>query len=441
MSTNCTDSIVGLRYSCWKLSKRCISFLVLWSFFTTVALFAEGFRNPPPGTFNLGRSGGRIAQVDDSSAVVQNPANLVYLPDAEVQFSPTLVFFEVEYKSLFGQKAETKEPLKVLPNLFASVPLKDGRYAVGLGITVPYGISSEWKREGAFQDPTSLRYQAPFFADLKTINVSPTLAAKIGEKVSVGVGFDVMWSELTIKQQYPWFLPPLGSFVEPDGLARLKGDGFGYGGNLGITWNVTERQRLALTYRSQMDVDYDGTLEINNVTPVAQFLGATSESDFSTKVAYPNIVAVGYGIELTDTIRLGTDVEWIQFSRFKSLDIDARNNNFLLPSRKIQQDWENTFTAGIGGDWRFAPNWIFRFGYQYDKTPVPSQTISPTIPDANQNVITLGLGYSYKAHSFEVAYGLDFYDKRESRDNQNSILNGNYDFNVHLFSLAYRFRF
>ena len=57
-------------------------YICLGSLLTAIVLFSatvaysEGFRNPPPGTFNLGRAGGRIAQVDDSSAVQQNPANL-----------------------------------------------------------------------------------------------------------------------------------------------------------------------------------------------------------------------------------------------------------------------------------------------------------------------------------------------------------------------------
>ena len=45
----------------------------------TTHLTAEGFRNSPPGAFSLGRAGGRIAQIDDSSAVQQNPANLIDL--------------------------------------------------------------------------------------------------------------------------------------------------------------------------------------------------------------------------------------------------------------------------------------------------------------------------------------------------------------------------
>ena len=38
---------------------------------------AEGFRNPTSGAINLGRSGGRIAHVDNASAITQNPANLM----------------------------------------------------------------------------------------------------------------------------------------------------------------------------------------------------------------------------------------------------------------------------------------------------------------------------------------------------------------------------
>src|SRR5689334_19528075 len=55
-------------------------------------LIAEGFRNSPPGTFNLGRAGGRIAQIDDSSAIQQNPANLIDVPGAQAQLTPSIIY-------------------------------------------------------------------------------------------------------------------------------------------------------------------------------------------------------------------------------------------------------------------------------------------------------------------------------------------------------------
>jgi long-chain fatty acid transport protein len=192
-----------------------------------------------------------------------------------------------------------------------------------------------------------------------------------------------------------------------------------------------------------MDVNYDGNVNINNITPTAAFLGVTSESAFATSIAFPNMVAVGYGIQLTDKIRLETDVEWIQFSRFQTLNIDAGNDNILLPptSRTVPENWRDTWTFGIGGDWQFATNWVLRAGYQFYQSPVPDSTFSPTIPDANQNVITVGLGYHGKHSSFEIAYGLDFYDTRTISTSYNPAFNGTYETTVHLFSAAYRYSF
>jgi long-chain fatty acid transport protein len=72
---------------------------------------------------------------------------------------------------------------------------------------------------------------------------------------------------------------------------------------------------------------------------------------------------------------------------------------------------------------------------------VPDSTFSPTIPDANQNVLTMGLGYQVKNISLEFAYGLDFYNDRNISSSVNSTAPGKYTFNVHLFSLAFRYTF
>lgn len=403
----------------------------------------EGFRNPPPGSFDLGRAGGRIAQVDDSSAVQQNPANLVDVPSAQFQFTPSFVYIKADFTAANGQTASTIDPWKVLPNVFGSVPLLDGKLAIGLGVTVPYGLANEWdKNSSAFAQPTgALRYTAPYDAELQTINVNPAASLKLGDHLQVGAGLDVMWSQVTLKQFYPWFIFPGSTLATPDGHLEGKGDGLGLGGNVGITWSVTDKLRLAATYRSPITVDYSGDFTIDNVTPFASAIGVTPRSDFSTQIGFPTIVSGGVGYQVNDTLRVETDFEWVQFSRFKSLNLGVGNNAVLLPSTSVAQNWRDTFTAGIGADWKFASNWVLRGGYQFYQTPVPDSTFSPTIPDADQNVITIGIAYTYKHHSLEAAYGADFYNTRHITGDQNPAYNGTYDFTVHLFSLAYRYSF
>jgi long-chain fatty acid transport protein len=402
----------------------------------------EGFRNPPPGTFNLGRSGGRIAQIDDASAVQQNPANLLDLGQAQLDFTPTIIYIHADFTSASGASSDTKDPWKFLPNFFASVPVMEDRVVLGLGLTTPYGLASKWNQTGAFADPLSLKYQAPYSTELTTINVNPTIAVRLLDNLTLGAGLDVTWSQLTFHQLYPWLAFPGSTGAEPDGNIKAQGDGFGYGGNLGLTWQVAEKHRLAVTYRSPIQVNYEGESQINNITPTAAFLGATPHSKFETEIKFPTIVALGYGVQVTDTLRLEVDGEWLQFSNFKSLNLDVGNNALLFPTTHYAQNWKNTYTMGIGGDWRFAPDWVVRFGYQHYETPVPDSTLSTTIPDANQNVFTVGLGYQYGHHAFEGAYGFDIYANRTINGNVNSpAFNGTYQEQVHLFSLSYRYSF
>jgi long-chain fatty acid transport protein len=427
-----------------KRSGNAVRLLGLALCLTAASAMGEGFRNPTIGTLDLGRSGGRIAQVDDSSAVQQNPANLVGITNAEVQLAPSIIYISTDFHSpTTGQSAATKDPWKLLPNFFVSAPLKNDRFAVGLGVTAPYGLGGEWNQNSSAFAPFtgSLRYQTPYSSELQTVNLNPALAIRLSDSLSIGVGLDVMWSSMTLKQYYPSFL--LGG--SGDSNLKADGDGWGFGGNIGLTWKITEHQRFAVTYRSPMDVDYSGSFTMDSITPTEAFYGATAKSSFNTAVKFPTIVSAGYGIDLTDKIRLESDFEWIEFSRFKSLDLNFGNNSILFTllgkSASTPQNWHNTFTAGIGGDWKFADHWVLRAGYQFFESPVPDMTFSPTIPDANQNVFTLGLGWKGRHSAFEAAYGLDFYNERNISNDQNQAFNGKYTFNVHLISLAYRYSF
>jgi long-chain fatty acid transport protein len=363
--------------------------------------------------------------VDDASAVQHNPANMVDVTNAEAQLTPSVIYINADYQSPGGQSASTIHPIKVLPNIFATIPLKGDKLVAGLGVTVPFGLGNQWnKSSSAFQLGGPL-YNAANFGKLTTFNINPSIAAKLGEHLQIGVGLDVMWSDLEIRQ----FVSPYLPGVE----AHADGDGVGIGGNLGITWKITDRQRLALAYRSTMTVDYSGTARLEN------FSGTPSTS-FGSQIKYPNIVSVGYGIDLTDKVRLESDVEWLQFSMFKNLGITTGNTPLGPLTQNVPENWHDTFTVGIGGDWKFADHWVLRGGYQFFESPVPDSTFSPTIPDANQNVFTIGIGWKGKNNSLEASYGLDFYDERNITTPLNPI-KGKYTFNVHLFSLAYNHAF
>jgi long-chain fatty acid transport protein len=390
---------------------------------------AEGFRNPTIGTFGLGRSGGRIAQVNDATAVQHNPANLTDLSEAQLAYEQGLVYAKTDYTAMDGQTTETEDPWKFLPAAFANLPLGE-RWAAGLGVTLPYGLSTEWDPNGYF------RYQAPHFAQLITVNINPSLAWKITDNLSIGAGLDVMWSQLTLKQYYPWGLAiPLA----PDAQLQAEGTGTGVSGNVGITWEFAKGQRLAATCRAPMNIDYDGSFDISYVPPPLAGLVPTSSS-FASEAKFPTIVSAGYGIQVSERVRLEIDGEWLQFSRFQSLPFTVGAQLPGIPT-SVPENWRNTFTIGAGGDWALSQHWTLRFGYQYFQTPVPDSTFSPTIPDANQNVFTVGIAWQSGHHQLAASYGGILYADREIRDDVNPAYNGDYDITVHLISASYHFTF
>ena len=412
--------------------------LVCWG----AAALANGFRNPPEGAAALGQSGGKLILTDDASAISHNPANLTKLDKAEAEVSVTLVDTKTDYSSPYGS-ATTDDPWKELPNLFVAMPFDHGNYVAGLGVTTPFGQSTVWDKDGSFH------YTAPYFAEMKLMNVNPTLAAKLSDQLSVGVGVDVYWSQLDMKQILPWSMVT-GSRLSPDGVIHLRGEGQGVGGNAAVEFSPVAGHTLALTYRSPVKVDYSGDTDVSESPAGAQMLGLSPSSDFDTSIEFPAVAALGYAVALSSTVRVEADVEWVEFSRYNELTLDAGNNNALLhrpgdpnpmAPLTLRQDWKDTWNFGVGADWAVMPTVTLRAGYIYLESPVPEETLAPTLSDADQNVITVGAGYHPNRHRFDVAYGLSLIADRNVDANQNPAYNGKYETSSQLVSLSYGYTF
>lgn len=396
----------------------------------TSPLWADGFRNPPPSAEGLGLVGARYTLIDDSSAAAYNPANLTEVEQAETLLSITAARSDKKFTDAAGQQAKVKETWYTMPDLYTALPLENGLVA-GLALTTPYGQATE------FEKTSPLRYTAPYFAEMRAINLNPTLAKRINDRLDVAIGLDVMWSDLDLRQVFPWSIAT-GNPLAPDGSIKFEGDGVGVGGNAGLTWRFAEKQRVALVYRSAMDIDYEGDTTVSGApagVPVAP------RSDFESTIKFPNSIGFGYGVDVTDRLSIGVDVEWFEWSRYQELTLDAGANAALLPVATTPQNWKDTWNFGVGGDYRLNEAWTARAGYIYLETPVPDSTMLPVLAENDQHVITIGLGYHQGAHRVDVAYGLGIYDDRKIDNNQNPAYNGTYELSSQLASVSYGFSF
>lgn len=391
---------------------------------------AGGFRNPPAGGEALGRVGGNIAQADGAATISLNPANLANLTQPQAQGAMTILYSESDYTAPTGQKATTEEPWKFLPDAYGAMPFNGGKLVAGVGITTPFGQSTEWSQDSVF------RYTAPYYAELRVVNVNPSVATRLGDNVLIGGGVDIFGSDLEFKQMYPWSAV-IGAAV-PDGEAKFTGDGTGVGGNIGLTWNVTKRQVMAVTYRSPVKVDYDGDFKLSNVPGP---MPVSPSADFSTDITFPAVAGFGYGLNATDKLRVEADVEWIQFSSYDSLPLDVGQSRALLTSDSIDQDWKDSWTFGLGADLEMAKGLLLRAGYIYIQSPIPDDTLAPTLPDADRHVISAGVGYKQGSHAVDLAYAYSIFDDRTIDSDDNAAYNGTYEITSHLMAVSYSYSF
>lgn len=407
-----------------------------------VPAWAHGLRNPPEGAAALGHDGGKVVLVDDASAIAHNPANLADLKQGQVLPAVTLIHSDTKFTSPAGS-AETDDPWKVLPNVFAAWPVDKGNYVVGFGLTTPFGQSTVWDGDGAF------RYSAPYKSEMTVVDFNPTLATRLTDRLAIGAGVDAYWSQIGMKQRLPWAMMT-GNPMSPEGIVDAEGDGVGFGANAALSYKLTDRQTVALTYRCPFRIRYEGTTDISEMPPAAQAMGLSPSSDFDTSIDFPAIAALGYGLALSDTVKVGADVEWVQSSRYENLQLDAKNNNALLnppgsPSPMqplvIPQKWDDSWTAGAGVDWKAFPAVTLRAGYRYLDSPVPEATFGPMLPDCSRHVVTAGIGYTHAAHRVDLAYGYSIIPDRDIHNDQNPAYNGTYETSSHLFGLSYGYTF
>ena len=389
-------------------------------------VWADGFRNPPPGGAALGLSNNGAALLDTPAAVALNPANLGTQTQPAAEVSAAMARSKTTITSPIG-RAVSHDDWQVLPNVFAVLPLPDSEVVAGVGLTTPYGQAVEWDR-GFF-----LSAQSPYSAQMSLLDLQPAAALRLGPGWSVGAALDVYLARLEFKQVFPWALA-LGPGA-PDGTLKADGDAQAVGGHIGLTWEPAGGHRLALVYRTSADLDFDGDARLQGA-PVP--LPGT-KGDFSTSMPLPSSAVLAYGCELTDSIRVEADVEWLDWSRFQSQTVDLRIPAAPVPlGRTLPERWDDTWTYGLGVSWQPAPDWCLRAGYTWLPSPVPAGTLSPILPDADRQVFSLGVGFTRGPHHWDVGVAFSQYDDTTV---PTGALPMSYELEADLVGLSYRYTF
>lgn len=368
---------------------------------------ANAFRITDQSASGAGQANAFVAQADDPSALYYNPAGITQLRG--VQFSVGGLFIggnttftgqTGDTTGNFGGAIASPPPT----NLYLTASLKDldihalGETSVGLAILSPFGIKYEYPDSAPFATAGTRTY-------LELTEFKPTVAYKLSNQLSLGLGLDVytflpFWGQ---GQAEFHFISSGGSGLPPPGTRmEINGKDTAAGFNASLLYTPLRNEagqplaNIGLLYRSQATLHLKGDLLANG----------TRVAETRTTLVLPQVFTGGIAVwpvrDQDHEWKLELDVDYTGWNSFRNLDIHLSNGTTI----PFPQDWRSVITLMMGTEYKWLrptalPEWELglRLGYAYGQSPVPDRHYNPTLPaDADNHSITVGGGFLCKGH-------------------------------------------
>ncbi len=390
---------------------------------------ASGFALVEESASGLGNAfAGGAASAEDASTLFFNPAGMTRLSGRQM----SLVLHAIKPSVEFSNTASTAAPGRSLgnsggdaghwaavPNFYYVAELSP-RLRAGLGISSPFGLKTDYDSNwmGRFQAIKS---------ELQTVNINPSLAYKINDKLSVGAGLDAQYIKAELTNAVY-----LG--LAPQGFAQVKGDDWSVGYNLGVLYEMNPATRFGLVYRSDVRHKLKG-----DVTFSGPFTFAPN-GPISAQITLPETVSLSGFHQLNPQWAVMGDVTWTRWSRFKELRI-VRGTGALVGL--TTENWNDTMRYSVGANYQATDKLKLRSGIAYDQSPVSDQYRTARIPDANRVWLTFGASYKLsQADSLDAGYAHIFVDNASinMRSSAGQLV-GTYSNSVDILSVQYNHRF
>jgi long-chain fatty acid transport protein len=341
--------------------------------------------------------GAVVGRADDPSAIWYNPAGITQLPGTQAMTGVTAIIPGTDITTsnrVTGR--ETTTPMEtnawLPPHLYVTHQLSD-QFWLGFGMFSPFGLGTEF-------DPHWPGRFNSYKAVIQTLNFNPNIAWKITEQLSIAAGLDFMWFDLELRNKIPFAIQGrlLGEVDQ-----QLKGDSYGWGGNVALHYRPCQYAALGISYRSQMDQTVNGKAVFNREGRVpSQFFNTTGARG---SITLPDEIYLGLAVFPMPKLSVEVGAVWTNWSTFDKLHIDYADA--LVPgvdSAERGKDWEDVWRINLGIEYKLNPMVDLRFGYVYDQEPSPDNHVDYLIPSNDRHLFSFGPGIHWCGWDLDVSY-------------------------------------
>ena len=412
-----------------KRSKLTVVLLAFALFALPVAqAFASGYNLGGEGDKATAMGGAFRAIADDWSAMYWNPAGLAGQKNSiTFQFKALMPTTTVNTLNagmpIYLREQEYSTEAKTYPaGAFGLVYAINDKMTAGFSVFAPTAAGATWKNLvnidptqyslsipglGTFPTPGTARDAVDWDGMMMVIDMHPTFAYKVNEQLRVGVGISIKYADITLQTPSP-ISDGYGSYYYAVG--KLEGTGMGFGGNIGVMYDVNQKIHLGATFTLPTTLGISGTMTQSFYAPdltafagmdpsYAWYDGTIKTAEMDGEADFPVPMEAGFGIayDVNEKLTVGLDISW---TNWKTVDVitlkltgtDVQGN--AAEDTDLSMYHEDTIRYSLGASYQLNPKLQLRAGYYYDPSAIPNDYFIPTIPDVNgKHVFDIGAQY------------------------------------------------
>ena len=310
---------------------------------------------------------GSAAVADNASTIFFNPAGMTQLQAREVSGGLSVVNPSFTFDNK-GSSVGAAFPNGLagtgdggnaggwafIPNGYLSWALSKDLY-IGVGVGAPFGLKTE------YDNPWVGAAQSVSF-EVKTYNVNPSIAYRVNETVSLGLGVNWQRVEATYKRQAGTSAVPglasAATVVASPVELTLDDDAWGW--NVGALFTLSPSTKVGVSYRSTMQYHTNGKIKVSGISPT--FNNATS-SNAKADIELPYTFIMSVTQKFSDKWEKGIFIRNRTVVNFeckismpqKSKIVIEKGSTLIIGgtiTNDCEQGWEGTIEVKRGGTLR-----------------------------------------------------------------------------------------
>lgn len=346
---------------------------------TVVSSFvvAGGYKIPEQSLNSMALGAAYVANTSGADTAYFNPANMAFMDDKQyVEGAVTLAHLYSNTYTLGGPYSGQSEVENLAIPHFHYVANAIGDFRWGVSLVAPGGLTKRWNTP--FQKASAEEFT------LKVGELNPSLSYKVADNLAIGAGLRVVYSEGVVKSNSAY----TGSALVAS--RDMSGDDVAFGYNLALAYKPTSTINMAVTYRSNVDLEEEGEakLFVNAINPRAPFYSG----DASVTVPLPAALNIAIAKQVNDKFTLEFNYERTFWSKYKNLDFKY---SAALPvfDAPIARNWKDTNTFRVGATLKVDEKLTAMMGFAIDETPAPVENIGFELPDTDAKIFSMGFRY------------------------------------------------